>query len=76
MILLDTDHLSVLTDPRQTRKRFLEPLPARDGSEGGDMTTAFRTAYESLLLDYLPRPVRTQHEAARKQAVKLKYLSL
>jgi hypothetical protein len=40
------------------------------------MTTAFRTAYESLLLDYLPRPVRTQREPARKQAVKLKYLSL
>jgi hypothetical protein len=26
------------------------------------MTTAFRTAYKSLLLDYLPRPVRTQRE--------------
>ncbi len=26
------------------------------------MTTVFRTAYESLLLDYLPRPVRTQRE--------------
>jgi HTH-type transcriptional regulator/antitoxin HigA len=26
------------------------------------MTTAFKTAYETLLLDYLPRPVRTQRE--------------
>ena len=26
------------------------------------MTTVFKTVYESLLLDYLPRPVRTQRE--------------
>jgi len=37
------------------------------------MTTAFRTAYESLLLDYLPRPVRTQreYEQACRQIAKL-----
>jgi hypothetical protein len=35
MLLLDTDDLSVLTDPRQTRKRFLEPLlSAMDPREG------------------------------------------
>ena len=37
------------------------------------MTTVFRTAYESLLLDYLPRPVRTQreYEQACRQIAKL-----
>lgn len=37
------------------------------------MTTAFKTAYESLLLDYLPRPVRTQREYERvcRQIAKL-----
>ena len=37
------------------------------------MTTVFKTAYESLLLDYLPRPVRTQraYEQACRQIAKL-----
>ena len=37
------------------------------------MTNAFKTAYESLLLDYLPRPVRTQreYEQACRQIAKL-----
>ena len=37
------------------------------------MNTAFKTAYESLLLDYLPRPVRTQREydQACRQIAKL-----